>query len=502
MKVLYVCSELFPLLKTGGLADVSAALPPALRQAGCDIRVLLPGFPAILGGVSKLDLSNQSSVSLPTGYGPVQPTDTPARIVSAELPDSGLQTYILDAPSFFDRSGNPYVNPQGEPWPDNAQRFALLSWAAACLGQGLDAQWQPDILHCHDWHTGLAPLYLSQHPDGEGARAASVFTVHNLAYQGIFPAEVFASLGLPDYLYGIDGVEFYNQVSFMKAGLQFADRITTVSPSYAREILTIEQGFGLDGVLRARASVVSGILNGVDYRVWSPALDPVLEQTFDWPSVERKRYAKAQLQALMGLEPHADALVFGVVSRLTEQKGLHLIAEVLDEIVLRGAQLALIGSGDEAVEQLFVEAAKKHPGKVSVKIGYDENTGHSIIAGSDVILVPSRFEPCGLTQLYALRYGTLPLVHRVGGLADTVVDASPAHLLDGTACGFVFDDFSVDGLRAALLRAFDLKAQPVVWKTVQKNAMQLRFDWRVAAERYVALYKSLKPEGGLLAQQN
>ena len=496
MKVLYVCAELFPLLKTGGLADVSAALPPALQQAGCDVRVLLPGFPAILAGVNKLDLSSEDTLSLPPGYGPTQLAGPPARIVRAELPDSGLPCYLLDAPSCFGRPGNPYVNPQGEPWPDNAQRFAFFSWAAACLGQGLDTQWLPDIVHCHDWHTGLAPLYLSQHQGSEGVGAASVFTVHNLAYQGNFPAEVFASLGLPDHLYGIDGVEFYNQVSFMKAGLQFADRITTVSPSYAREILTIEQGSGLDGVLRARASVVSGILNGVDYQVWSPALDPVLEQTFDWPSVVRKKFAKAQLQTLMGLEPDADALVLGVVSRLTDQKGLHLLAQLLDEVVLRGAQLALIGSGDEALERAFLDAEKKYPGKVSVKVGYDENIGHTIIAGSDVILVPSRFEPCGLTQLYALRYGTLPLVHRVGGLADTVVDASPAHLLDGTACGFVFDDFSVEGLRAALLRAFDLKAQAEVWETVQKHAMQLRFDWRVAAEAYLALYKSLKPEAG------
>lgn len=502
MKVLYVCAELFPLLKTGGLADVSAALPPALQHAGCDVRVLLPGFPAILEGVNNLDLSAQATLSLPIESGPTPLAGSPARIVRAQLPDSGLPCYVLDSPSCFARPGNPYLNPQGEAWPDNAQRFALLSWAAACLGRGLDAQWRPDILHCNDWHTGLAPIYLLQHESRDGARAASVFTIHNLAYQGVFPAEVFASLGLPEHLYGIDGVEFYNQVSFMKAGLQFADRITTVSPSYAREILTPEQGFGLDGVLRARASVISGILNGVDYQVWSPALDPVLEQTFDWSSLGNKKYAKAQLQARMGLEPDADALVLGVVSRLTEQKGLHLLAEVLDEVVLRGAQLALIGGGDAAIEQVFVEAAKKYPGQVSVKIGYDENIGHSIIAGSDVILVPSRFEPCGLTQLYGLRYGTLPLVHRVGGLADTVVDASPAHLLDGTACGFVFDDFSVEGLRGALLRAFDLKAQPAVWKTVQKRAMQLRFDWKEAAEGYVGWYRSLRPEAGALTQQN
>ena len=500
MKVLYVCSELFPLLKTGGLADVSAALPPALQQAGCDVRVLLPGFPAILAGVDKLDLSNEASFRLPTGDGPTQLPGAPARLVRAELPGSGLPCYLLDAPSYFERGGNPYVNPQGEPWPDNAQRFALLSWAAACLGQGLDAAWHPDIVHCHDWHTGLAPLYLSQHQGSDSARPASVFTVHNLAYQGLFPAEIFPTLGLPDHLFGIDGVEYYNQVSFMKAGLQFADRITTVSPSYAREILTIEQGFGLDGVLRARSAVVSGILNGVDYQVWSPTLDPVLKQTFDWRSVGRKKVAKAQLQTLMGLEPRADALLLGVVSRLTEQKGLHLLAGVLDEAVAMGAQLALIGGGDEALEQVFVDAAKKYPGQVSVQIGYDENVGHSIIAGSDVILVPSRFEPCGLTQLYGMRYGTLPLVHRVGGLADTVVDASPQHLLDGSACGFVFDEFSVEGLRGALRRAFDLRAQPEAWKALQKHAMRLRFDWSVAAEGYVALYKSLRPTAGKLAR--
>ena len=493
MKVLYACSELYPLLKTGGLADVSAALPPALQQAGCDVRMLLPGFPAVFAGLKNLDTSNQTSLNLPRGYGPQLPKDCVARIVRAELP-SGLVCYVLDAPACFDRPGNPYLNPEGQAWPDNAQRFGLFSWATACLGQGLDALWQPDILHCHDWHTGLAPLYLSLPQGSESARAASVFTIHNLAYQGLFPAEVFPTLGLPDHLFGMDGVEFYNQVSFMKAGLQFADRITTVSPSYAREILTHEQGSGLEGVLRSRSAVLSGILNGVDYLVWSPAHDAVLKQTFDWRSYGRKKHAKTQLQALMGLQLRADALVLGVVSRLTEQKGLHLLAAALDDAIHAGAQLALIGSGAPAIEQAFVEAAKKYPTQVAVRIGYDENLAHSIIAGADVIVVPSWFEPCGLTQLYGLRYGTLPLVRRIGGLADTVVDAAPAHLLDGTACGIVFDDFSVDGLKVALQRTHDLYAQPAVWKKMQKHAMRLRFDWQVAAGQYLALYKSLKPD--------
>jgi len=493
MKVLFVCSELFPLLKTGGLADVCAALPPALQRAGCDVRVLLPGFPSILAGVTQLDLSDQAAVHLPMGQGPHPLAGPPGRLLRAELPGSLLPCYVLHAPSLFDRPGNPYLDPHGEPWADNAERFAWLSWAAACLGQGLDEGWQPDILHCHDWHTGLAPLYLSLPQGREGERAASVFTIHNLAYQGLFPADIFPSLGLPDHLYGVDGLEFYNQVSFMKAGLQFADRITTVSPTYAREILTQEQGAGLDGVLRARSALVSGILNGVDYEVWSPAQDPVLEQAFDAHCLERKQHAKKQLQTRMGLTPDAGALVLGVVSRLTDQKGLHLLADVLDDAVVMGAQLALIGSGDPAIEQAFLEAAQKYPGRVSVQMGYDEAIGHSIIAGSDVILVPSKFEPCGLTQLYGLRYGTLPLVHRVGGLADTVVDASPAHLADGSACGFVFDDFSTQGLRVALQRAHDLYAQPKVWTAVAQHAMHLRFDWQVAAGQYLALYKSLKP---------
>jgi starch synthase len=498
MKVLYVCSELFPLLKTGGLADVSAALPQALRQVGCDVRILLPGFPAILAGVRHADLSpgdvpGQAALSLPAGAGPSSAADPAVRIIRAELPDSGMPCYVLDAPACFDRPGNPYLDASGQPWPDNAGRFALLSWAAACLARGLDTQWQPDILHCHDWHTGLAPLYLSQHRVADTSPAASVFTIHNLAYQGVFPAEVFASLGLADHHFGIDGVEFYGQVSFMKAALQFADRITTVSPTYAREILTPEQGFGLDGVLRSRSAVLSGILNGVDYAVWSPDHDTVLAQTFDWRSVGRKKNAKKQLQATLGLKPDANALVLGVVSRLTEQKGLHLVAEVLDHALGLGAQLALIGGGDPGIEQAFVEAANKYPGQVSVTIGYDENLAHSIIAGSDVILVPSRFEPCGLTQLYGLRYGTLPLVHRVGGLADTVVDASPVHLEDASACGFVFDDFSAQGLLTALVRAHELHARPELWKTVQVNAMKLRFDWQVAATQYLALYRSLKP---------
>ncbi|HMA09768.1 MAG TPA: glycogen synthase GlgA [Ramlibacter sp.] len=493
MKVLYVCTELFPLLKTGGLGDVGAALPPALRDAGCDVRVLLPGFPGIRAGVNRSRRPPASPLALPDGDGPRLAglgLTQPPSLQPATLPGSGLAAYVLDVRALFDRPGNPYEDAHG----DNGIRFALLGWAAACLGLGLDSRWQPDIVHAHDWHTGLAPLYLRQMAQPGEPPAASVFTIHNLAYQGLFPRSLFARLGLPDFLFGIDGVEFWDQVSFMKAGVQFADRITTVSPTYAREILEPEQGCGLDGLLRARSGALSGILNGVDYRTWSPAHDPALSHPYDQDSLDKKGLAKAQLQRKMGLQARPDAMVVGVVSRLTEQKGLHLVEAVADELVSMGAQLAVLGAGDPPLEQAFLRAAQRHPGQIAVDIGYDESLAHAILAGTDLVLVPSRFEPCGLTQLYALRYGALPLVHRVGGLADTVVDATPQNLDAGRATGFVFDEFSTQGVRGALRRAFELHAQPDSWANLQRTAMQQRFDWAEAAGRYVALYRSLRPQ--------
>jgi starch synthase len=492
MKVLYVCTELFPLLKTGGLGDVSGALPPALRDAGCDVRVLLPGFPAIRAGVGASSLPHASALALSTRYGPNLANlglaaSSPLR--QATLPGSGLASYVLDVPALFDRPGNPYEDARG----DNAVRFALLAWAGACLGHGIDPHWQPDVVHCNDWHTGLAPVYLRQLAMPGPPRAASVFTIHNLAYQGTFPRSVFAQLGLPDYLFGIDGIEFWGQVSFLKAGLQAADRITTVSPTYAREILEPEQGCGLDGLLRARSGVVSGILNGVDYQVWSPTRDRVLAHPFDWDSLENKGHAKAALQRKLGLRIDPSALVFGIISRLTEQKGLNLVEPLADEMVQMGGQLAVLGSGDGPLEQAFVRAAARHPGRIAMQIGYDEVLAHSIMAGADVILVPSRFEPCGLTQLYGLRYGTLPLVHKVGGLADTVVDATASNVEAGRATGFLFDAFNTTALRGAVRRAFELHARPGAWASVQQTAMRQRFDWREAADRYATLYRSLTP---------
>lgn len=494
MKVLYVCTELFPLIKTGGLGDVSGALPPALREAGCDVRVLLPGFPSILEGVKPPRSATASTLRLPPGEGPDIGPSTgkqPPVLRPCSLPGSELDAYVLDVPRLFNRPGNPYDDARG----DNGVRFALLGWAAACLGHGLDTEWQPDIVHCHDWHTGLAPLYLRQMAMPGPPRASSVFTVHNLAYQGTFPGDLFPHLGLPDYLFGMQGIEFWGQVSFMKSGLLAADCITTVSPTYAREILAVEQGCGLDGLLRARANAVSGILNGVDYAIWNPACDAALAHGYDADSLEGKALAKADLQRRIGLAERPGAMVFGVVSRLTEQKGLHLVEALADDLVRAGGQLVVLGTGDAQLEQAFLRAAIRHPGDIAVEVGYDEPMAHAIFGGADAVLIPSRFEPCGLTQLYGLRYGAIPVVHSVGGLADTVRDATPENLRDAAATGFTFSEFSLPALWEAIKRALDLHAQPQAWTTMQQIAMRQRFDWRDAASSYVDLYRELRPAG-------
>lgn len=425
----------------------------------------------------------------PWGPAPALPAGD---VALATLPGFDLPVYLIQAPELYQRRGNPYVGPDGKDWSDNALRFAALGWAAATLGQGLDVHWVPDVIHCHDWHAGLAPAYVRAFADAGRDKPLTVFTIHNLAYQGLFSAAEFAPLGLPEVSFGVDGVEFYGQLSFMKAAIQYADRITTVSPTYAREITTPEHGHGLDGLLRARAGSLSGILNGVDYQIWSPATDTLLPAPYDVATLADKALAKQALQMRFGLEPRPQTPVFGVVSRLTEQKGLHLLPQVMAELMRRGAQLALLGQGDVALEQAFIDASIQYPGQVGVRIGYDEASSHAVMAGADVILVPSAFEPCGLTQLYGLRYGTLPLVRRVGGLADTVVDCTLENLDDGSATGFVFDDLSPDGLLSAIRRALVLFRRPDEWAAVQRRAMALRFDWSAAAHHYVAIYESLR----------
>jgi starch synthase len=494
LRVLYVCSEVFPLLKTGGLADVSAGLPPALAAQDAEVHLLLPAFPSIVAGVvpegPSLLVPSGATVGLPHGLGPRPDTTngpTPW-LQRGRIEDSGQPVVLLHAPGLYDRPGNPYQDASGKPWPDAAEQFAWLGWAAALLGTGLDSAWVPEVVHGHDWHTGLAFAYLDRLAAAGHRRPATVFTVHNLAYQGVFGPAVRERLGLPDDLFHLHGLEFHGQVSFMKAGLQFADAITTVSPTYAREITGEEQGCGLDGVLRERRDRLHGILNGVDDAVWNPAGDALVQPGYSADNLRGKAAAKARLQQRMGLKARPDALLFCVVSRLTEQKGLHLLPGVVDELVRRGGQLAVLGAGDPLIEQALQHAAQRHPGAVALHIGYDEALAHTVIAGSDVILVPSRFEPCGLTQLYGLRYGTLPLVRAVGGLVDTVTDSSLENIDDGSASGFVFHDLTETDLLAALRRAFALRRRETDWRAVQRHAMSLRFDWARAAADTLKVY--------------
>src|SRR5215467_7023086 len=427
MRVLYVAAELYPWVRSGGLGDVSAALPPALAALGVDVRLLLPGFAGFPDAFPALT----DAARLRTPFASER-----VRIGLARLPGTERLAYLVDQPALYDRPGNPYSGPDGRDWLDNHRRFGLFGWVAAELARGGDPHWNPDILHAHDWHPGLAPAYLTASPPTAG-HVPTVFTIHNLAYQGLFPRGAFPELALPPEFFSIDGVEFNGNVSFVKGALFYSDGLTTVSPTYAREIQTPAFGAGLDGLLRSRASTLTGILNGVDPTVWDPQHDAILPRRYSIDDAPAgKRAAKMVLQRRLGLEEHDDTLLFGTVTRLTPQKGFDLLLGCLREVVIGESQIALLGSGDRDLEDAFTATAQANRGQVAVEIGYDDALSHLIIGGSDVILVPSRFEPCGLTQLYALRYGTLPLVRRVGGLADTVVDATPVSLAANLATGF------------------------------------------------------------------
>ena len=480
MRVLHVGAEVFPLVKTGGLADVLGALPQALIAAGADVRLLLPGLPAILDAV----LHQRIVCELGPCFGAARVT-----LRQGLMPYSKVPAYIVDAPYRYRRSGSPYQASDGREWDDNVQRFALLGWVGAQIAAGeLDRGWMPEVVHAHDWHAAMACAYIDAHPP---TTAATVFTVHNLAYQGLFPSGDFALLGLPSRFMAPAGLEYHQQLSFMKAGLKFAQRITTVSPTYAKEIATPEFGFGLDGVIRGRGADVSGVLNGVDGEVWNPATDASLPAHYSADQLEGKARCKADLQAKLGLKPNATAPLFGIVSRLTSQKGLDLLLGALPGLLRGGGQLALQGSGDAALEAAFLAAAQAHPGAVAVRIGYDEALAHRLIAGADAILVPSRFEPCGLTQLYGLRYGTLPVVRRVGGLADTVVDASEEAAHADRATGFSFDAATPAALDATIQRAITAYADPPRWRRLMLRAMAQDFSWAGAARKYIELYRQL-----------
>jgi len=479
LSVLAVASEAFPLVKTGGLGDVVGALPAALASEGIQTTTLLPGYPAVLEALTDATTVHHYA----TLHG------EPARVLAARA--GGLNLLVLDAPHLFDRPGNPYVAADGADWPDNAQRFAALGAAAADVAHGVIGGFTPDIVHAHDWQAALAIALLHY---GEGRRPGTVMTVHNLAFQGKFAPSLLAELGLPPHAFAADGVEYYGEIGFLKAGLALADRITTVSPTYAAEIRAVEHGMGLDGLLRHRHGVLSGILNGIDTDVWNPARDTHLAAPYDNRRLGKRPANRAALQHRMGLHADADALLVGVVSRLTWQKGMDLLVEALPALLAQGAQLALLGSGEFAIEEALVAAAQAAPGRMAVNIGYDETLAHQVQGGADVLLVPSRFEPCGLTQLCALRYGAVPLVSRVGGLADTVVDANEMALASGAGTGLVFTPGSREALECALERADALRRDARAWHQLQLRGMKTDVTWARPARHYAELFRALHTE--------
>ncbi|MBW8785060.1 MAG: glycogen synthase GlgA [Novosphingobium sp.] len=467
---------MYPLVKTGGLADVVGALPGALVGEGFAVRTLVPGYPAVMAAARRGKLVHQ----WPALFG------GPARLVAARV--RKLELLVVDAPHLYARPGDPYRGPDGADWPDNAFRFAALARVAAELGRGLLPNYAPCALHCHDWQAGLVPAYLDFTP---GPRVPTVFTVHNLAFQGTFPAALLGALGLPESAFTVDGIEYHGQIGFLKAGLRLADRITTVSPTYATEICTREFGMGLDGLIRGRADVLRGILNGIDTGVWNPAADPLIAAPYEAATLDARAGNKAALQARLGLAAEPRAPLFGVVSRLGWQKGLDLLLAALPVLLAEGGQLALLGTGDPALEAAFGAAAAEHPGRIAAIIGYNEALAHLIQAGCDALLVPSRFEPCGLTQLCALRYGAVPVVARVGGLADTVIDASPVALASGAATGVQFAPVNEIMLESGIRRTAALYRDEPAWHRLQRAGMATDVSWAASARDYAALYREL-----------
>jgi starch synthase len=475
LQVLAVASEIYPLVKTGGLADVTGALPLALAGQGASVKTLVPGYPAVLGKFRKKKPVAQYT-DLQGGA---------ASVLAASV--AGLDLLVLDAPYLFDRAGGPYVDEAGRDWPDNWRRFAALGQVGADIAGGGISGYLPDLVHVHDWQAALTLAYMRY---GNAAAVPSVITVHNLAFQGQFGSEIFGALGLPPHAMALDGVEYYGGVGYLKAGLYAASAITTVSPTYAQEIRTPEFGMGLNGLINTRSADLVGIVNGIDTDVWNPQTDKLLKANFSIRTTKNRAVNRRAVEERFGLEPDQSPL-FCVVSRLTWQKGIDVFTSIGEAIVGLGAKLAVLGAGDQALEGALLAGAARHPGRVGVVVGYDETLSHLMQGGCDAILIPSRFEPCGLTQLYGLRYGCVPIVARTGGLADTVIDANEAAIAAGVATGFQFAVNDGEAFIHAVRRAVAAYASKPVWASLQKQGMKADVSWARSAARYMELYQSL-----------
>lgn len=475
-RILFVTPELAPWAKSGGLAEISRDLPRALAATGLDVRLLVPAYPALAAAFP--DARCVAEFPAPGG------ALAPARLLEAR---HGLPIYLVDCPVYFSREGL-YQSPGKTDWADNHLRFGLLARVAAILGgPGSPLKWRPHVIHCHDWQGGLTPAYLALR---DGGHVATVMTIHNLAYQGVFPPHVLDELGISREAFTIDGLEYYGNVSLLKAGLSYATRLTTVSPTYAREIQEPELGFGLDALLRRRAADLTGISNGIDLAQWDPAHDAYIDHTYDAAHSEGKLGNKLALQRECGLPVDRQVPLFGMVSRLVWQKGIDLLIEAAPAIIRMGAQIVVHGEGHRDLEEALSALAARHPREISVRIGFDEKLNHRVVAGADAFLLPSRYEPCGLTQLHSMRYGTLPVSHATGGLADWVVDTHAENLRAGTATGFSFTPLTAEQLAATVERALDAYRAPLLWRTLQRHAMARDCSWKAPAAAYIDVYRA------------
>jgi phosphoglucomutase len=479
-RILSVASEAYPLIKTGGLADVVGALPAALSPHGITITTLLPGYPTVLE-----ELKNAQRVHTYKAL-----LGEPATLLQSRIGSHGL--LVLDAPSLFKRAGGPYADAAGKDWSDNWLRFAALGRTGADLVSGAIPGFAFDILHAHDWQAAMSTAYLRYAP-GPGARAASIITVHNIAFQGRFDQSIFPLLELPPQAYAIDGIEYFGGINFLKAGLTSADAITTVSPGYAAEIQQPQFGMGLEGVIQARADKVFGIVNGIDGHIWNPTKDPALATCYDIAALTRRGVNKRAIEARFRLRPD-DGPLFTVISRLTWQKGMDVLVNELDTLVDAGGRLAVLGAGEPSLETAFLQASTRFPGRVATIIGYDEQLAHQLQGGADAILIPSRYEPCGLTQLYGLAYGCVPVAARTGGLGDTIIDANEAAISAGVATGILFEEVTPTGVREAIVRATRLFARSRTWESLQRRGMQADFSWRRIGGQYATLYGNLRKD--------
>ena len=466
-KILFVTPECAPIAKTGGLGDVSAALPAALRAIGLDARVLLPGYPSVLAADPK---------AREIARFPLFPAAHDVRLLESRLP-TGVPLIVIDCPALYARTAGLYQREDGHEWEDNALRFGVLSKVAALLGSGESPTgWRADIVHCNDWQASLAPVYLAH---AKPPHAASIVTIHNLAFQGLYPMQEAAALSLPPTSLGFDGLEYYGQLSFLKGGLMYAEAITTVSPTYAREIQTEALGFGMDGVLRHRASVLFGVRNGIDTALWNPETDPHIPRNYSAATLDAKLDNKRALKARLHLAGDDTVPLLGLVSRLTHPKGIDVLAQAAHAIAALPAQLVALGTGDREMVGALQAVRSRHPEDFSVTIGFDEDFAHLVEAGADVFLMPSRFEPCGMNQMYSQRYGTLPLANATGGLLDTIDDGET---------GFLIDQVTVPALIGGLKRAVGDYREPARWRQMQKNAMARDFGWEGAARQYASIY--------------